>query len=113
MPQEKDADMLLADHAKKYDVPAGSYSWRFVEDSVKNGIIQLKDRYKIGRELDVPRPVASGGGTKRLRSQFTSAQDAALAKWALEHPVDRTGNKIWQEYEKIVSMSQVSKESLR
>lgn len=93
--------MLIADHARK-DAPAGSYSWKFIEDSVKYGIIQLKDRYRIGRDPELPRPVGAGGGTKSTRTPFTSAEDAALAKWVLEQPGNSTGNRIFQEYERIV-----------
>lgn len=93
--------MLIADHARK-DAPAGSYSFSFIEDSVKNGIIQLKDRYRIGRDPDLPRPVGAGGVTKSSRTPFTSAEDAALAKWVLSRPGNSTGNKIFQDYEQFV-----------
>jgi hypothetical protein len=94
--------MLIADCARPKVAPAGSYSWKFIEESVKNGIVQLKDRYLIGRDPDLPRPAASGGLTKSTRTPFTTADDAAIAKWVLSHSVDRTGNKIFQEFEAIV-----------
>lgn len=100
--REKDADMLLADHAKQYNVPPGAYSWKYVEDSVRNGIAQLKDRYLIGLHPDAPRPAGGGGGAKSSRTPFTTKEDAQLAKWVLSHPTDRTGNKIFMEYEKMV-----------
>ncbi|KAM0201280.1 hypothetical protein ACHAPA_002454 [Fusarium lateritium] len=100
VPLEKHADMLIADHVRK-DVPPGSYSWQFIEDSVKNGIIQLKDRYLIGRHPDESRPVGSGQPSKSTRTPFSAEDDAKLAKWALEHPTEQKGNKIWQEYERI------------
>ncbi|KAK7421527.1 hypothetical protein QQZ08_009942 [Neonectria magnoliae] len=98
VPLEKHADILIADHARK-DAPAGSYSWKFISDSVENGFIQLKDRYRIGRDPELPRPVGGGRGAKATRTPFTADEDAAAAKWALTHTVDRTGNKIWQEFE--------------
>ncbi|KPM42537.1 hypothetical protein AK830_g3972 [Neonectria ditissima] len=98
VPLEKQADILIADHIRK-DAPAGSYSWKFIDDSVNNGIIQLKDRYRIGPDPELPRPTGVGRGAKATRTPFTTAEDALVAKWALDHPVDRTGNKIWQEFE--------------
>ncbi|KAH7013436.1 TRF2-interacting telomeric protein/Rap1 C terminal domain-containing protein [Ilyonectria destructans] len=101
VPLEKNADILIADHARK-DVPAGSYSWKFITESVENGIIQIKDRYRIGRDPDLPRPAGGGvRGTKSTRTPFTIDDDAGLAKWVLAHTVDRTGNKIFQEFESI------------
>lgn len=99
---EKHADMLIADDARK-DSPPGSYSWKFIQDSVKNGVVQLKDRYAIGRNIKEPRPVASGGLTRSGRVEFTSADDADLIRYVLSHANNRTGNAIYQEYEIIVS----------
>lgn len=99
---EKQADMLIADYVRK-DIPPGSYSWQFIEDSVNNGIIQLKDRYLIERDPDEPRPVGSGQLSKTTRTKFSAEDDAKIAKWALDHPTEQKGNRIWQEYERIVS----------
>ncbi|CAG7564965.1 unnamed protein product [Fusarium equiseti] len=96
---EKQADMLIADHARaKKDAPHGSYSWQFIDDSVKNGIIQLKDRYLIGPPPNAPRPVGSGQPTKSTRTPFTPEDDARIARWVLQHPTDQKGNEIWKEY---------------
>ncbi|KAG5663300.1 hypothetical protein KAF25_001236 [Fusarium avenaceum] len=100
VPLEKQADMLIADYVRK-DVPPGSYSWQFIEDSINNGIIQLKDRYLIGRHPDEPRPVGSGQLSRSTRTKFSAEDDANIAKWALEHPTEQKGNRIWQEYERI------------
>lgn len=100
---EKQADMLIADHARaKKDAPHGSYSWQFIDDSVKNGIIQLKDRYLIGPPPNAPRPVGSGQPTKSTRTPFTREDDARIARWVLQHPTDQKGNEIWKEYACIV-----------
>ncbi|KAM0562831.1 hypothetical protein ACHAPJ_001671 [Fusarium lateritium] len=101
VPLEKQADMLIADYTKIKDVPPGSYSWKFIQDSVKHGFIQLKDRYLIGRHPDAPRPVGSHQISRSTRTKFTAEDDARIAKWALEHPIEQRGNKIWQEYERI------------
>ncbi|KAH7161430.1 TRF2-interacting telomeric protein/Rap1 C terminal domain-containing protein [Dactylonectria macrodidyma] len=99
VPLEKHADILIADHVRK-DAPSGSYSWKFVTESVENGIIQIKDRYLIGRDPTLPRPAGRAShGKKSTRTPFTSAEDAALAKWVLAHNVNQLGNKIFQEFE--------------
>ncbi|KAK2932964.1 hypothetical protein FoTM2_007424 [Fusarium oxysporum f. sp. vasinfectum] len=98
---EKHADMLIADHLRKKDAPPGSYSWKFIEDSVKNGYIQIKDKYLIGRHPDEPRPVGSNQAKKSTRTKFTAEDDAKLTRWALNHPDEQKGNQIWYEYERI------------
>ncbi|RSL43588.1 hypothetical protein CEP54_015031 [Fusarium duplospermum] len=101
VPLEKQADMLIADH-KRLDAPPGSYSWKFIEDSVKNGIIQIKDKYRIGPDPDVPRPVGARHGAKTTRTPFTKDDDANLAKWVLSRrSQQQQGNAIYQEYEAV------------
>ncbi|KAF5593378.1 uncharacterized protein FSUBG_9887 [Fusarium subglutinans] len=98
---EKHADILLADHIIKRDAPPGSYSWKFIKDSVENGYIQIKDKYLIGRHPDELRPVGSNQAKKSTRTPFTAEDDAKLTRWALNHPTQHKGNQIWYEYEKI------------
>ncbi|KAF4423192.1 hypothetical protein FACUT_10537 [Fusarium acutatum] len=98
---EKHADMLIADHLIKRDAPPGSYSWKFIKDSVENGYIQIKDKYLIGPHPDEPRPVGSNQAKKSTRTPFTAEDDAKLTRWALNHPTQHKGNQIWYEYEKI------------
>lgn len=105
VPLEKHADMLIADHARKKDAPRGAYSWKFIQDSVANGYIQLKDKYLIGSHPDAPRPVGSNHPSKSTRTPFTKEDDARLVRWALDHPTERSGNRIWQEYERIVRVT--------
>ncbi|KAL6923339.1 hypothetical protein FSST1_000613 [Fusarium sambucinum] len=97
---EKQADMLIADHAIPKHAPHGSYSWKFIDDSVKNGFIQLKDRYLIGGHPEEPRRAGSHP-SKSTRTPFTKEDDARIARWALDHPTEQKGNRIWQEYEQI------------
>jgi hypothetical protein len=111
VPLEKQADMLIADHMRKKDAPHGSYSWMFIQDSVKNGYRQLEDKYLIGSHPDEPKRVGSSHPTKSTRTPFTKEDDARLARWALQHPTEQRGNKIWQEYEQIVSFVAISMES--
>ncbi|KAF4461678.1 hypothetical protein FALBO_11510 [Fusarium albosuccineum] len=101
VPLEKQADMLIADHMKEDKAPPGSYTWKFIEDSIQNGIIQIKDKYRIGPDPDLPRPVGANRAAKSTRTPFTPDDDARLAKWVLSHPSPQSGNAIYQEYEKI------------
>ncbi|KAM3533815.1 hypothetical protein MY4038_002915 [Beauveria bassiana] len=96
---EKDADYLIADHARK-NAPSGSISWKFITESVKNGYVQLLDPYRIGYAPAGPRQAASGRPTKFGRVKFTTAEDAALASWVLAHDSGRIGNAIYIEFEK-------------
>ena len=100
MPLEKNADMLIADHARK-DVPPGSYSWKFIADSISKGMAQRQDKYAIGRPATEPRPAASGGLTKGTRAPFTQAEDAVLTKYILERMrlgESTSGNAIYMEW---------------
>lgn len=98
VPLEKNADYLIADQARK-DCPAGSLSYKFIEDSMSNGILQLEDRYRFGRDPEVARPVGHAGLRKASRTPFSTEDDHALAKWVLSHPTNRLGNAIYQDFE--------------
>ncbi|POR38302.1 Telomeric repeat-binding factor 2-interacting protein 1 [Tolypocladium paradoxum] len=97
---EKQADILIADHARK-DAPAGSCSWKFVTESVEHGIIQLKDHYRIGPAPGVPRQVGSSRPIKGTRTPFTHTDDVVLVKWVLSQGRYFTGNKVYQDFESI------------
>ncbi|KAG6021119.1 hypothetical protein E4U41_002611 [Claviceps citrina] len=93
-PLEKDAQVLIADDARK-DTPPDSISWKYITESVASGCAQLPDRYCISRPSD---SAATAGRTKLTRSEFTKAEDAALANCVLSHSKGRTGNQIYQEF---------------
>lgn len=99
-PLEKDAQVLIADHART-DAPPGSVSWKYITDSVANGFAQLTDRYCILR----PSGRGASGRTKMTRSGFTDAEDAALANWVLSHPKDHYGNQLYKEFAESVSIA--------
>ncbi|KAM0331696.1 hypothetical protein ACHAQA_003375 [Verticillium albo-atrum] len=102
VPLEKNADMLFADHMRK-DAPPGAYSWKWIEDSIKQGALQSKDSaiYLIGRSAQEPRTVASAEPTRGTRTPFTPADDSALIKWVLSQSDKEKGNKIYQDFEQI------------
>lgn len=95
---EKQADILIADH-KRRDAPPGSYSWRFVEDSVKNGAVMQMQEY-LNNPPPAARPVGSGQPTKATRTPYSKADDEILMRWVLtrERAGQSTqGNVIYQE----------------
>ncbi|EHK48238.1 hypothetical protein TRIATDRAFT_81783 [Trichoderma atroviride IMI 206040] len=96
--QEKDADMLIADHARK-DVPLGSYSWKYITESVKAGFVQVEDKYLNGPPPGQPRPILAGSRAKKTRTPFSEQDDAILAKHVLQKAIDTAGNKMYMELE--------------
>lgn len=107
VPLEKQADMLIADHARK-DAPPDSYSWRFLDNSIKNGQLEEKDDHLIGRPVGSSRPVASGAPAKGTRTKFTPEDDTLLAKWVLDYErkgYQTKGNMIYQDLEAKVCLT--------
>ncbi|KHN99099.1 Homeodomain-related protein [Metarhizium album ARSEF 1941] len=98
VPLEKDAHILIADHARK-DAPPDSYSWKYITESVEHGYAQLTDRYRIfGHPETASVHVGPSAPVKHTRTPFSAADDAALANWVLTHGQGRNGNKIFQAF---------------
>ncbi|KAJ0119578.1 hypothetical protein J7T55_013781 [Diaporthe amygdali] len=89
---ESQADMLIADHVKRGGAapPPGSYSWQWIEYSVKNGYLEHKDDYRI--EEAPARTAGTSAPTKGKRVPFTSNDDDILMKFVVGH--ERQGNAI-------------------
>ncbi|KAK0385231.1 hypothetical protein NLU13_7707 [Sarocladium strictum] len=101
VPLEKNAKFLIADYVRK-DAPPGSFSWKFITDSVQHGALQVEDRYRIGPDPNMPRPAGGGRLTRAGRVAFTPADKATLAKWVLSKPAARRqGNELYMELEKL------------
>lgn len=81
--------MLIADHVKRKGAPPppGSYSWQWIEYSVKNGFLQPQDDYRIE---GVPAAGASVPAKGKNRVKFTKEDDDILARFVLNH--ERQGN---------------------
>ncbi|KJZ74652.1 hypothetical protein HIM_06002 [Hirsutella minnesotensis 3608] len=97
---EKNSDMLIADGARK-DAPAGSYSWKFITESIERGARQLPDHYRIGPDPNVPRPAGSGGPRKATRTPFTHRDDVILCKWLVQNRADMGRQKIYTDLEQL------------
>lgn len=76
--------MLIADNIKKGGVspPDGSYSWKWIDISVKNGFLEDKSDYLIRTQV---REVGSCQPAKARRNPFTQTDDAILAKWVVSN----------------------------
>lgn len=97
---EKQADYLISDHARK-DSPAGSYSWKWIEDSLKNGQLLNRDEYAIKLPGSESRP-RGAVPQKRTRTAYTKEDDRILAKFVTrkeKQNVPTHGNVIFQELE--------------
>ncbi|KAL6866644.1 TRF2-interacting telomeric protein/Rap1 C terminal domain-containing protein [Trichoderma novae-zelandiae] len=98
VPREKDADMLIADHVKR-NAPPGSYSWKFITESVNAGIIQVEDKYLIEPPPPERRSILAGAHAKRFRTPFTDFDDALLTKYVLENGGKTAGNVMYMKLE--------------
>ncbi|KAK6073865.1 transcription factor [Seiridium cupressi] len=97
---DKHADFLIADHARK-DVPAGSYSWKWIEDSVKSGKLLDKKDFLIGTPGNETRPVGSVQ-QKSTRTPFTKADDLLLGRFVTKYEregIAVSGNVIYKQLE--------------
>ncbi|KAL1881202.1 hypothetical protein Daus18300_001053 [Diaporthe australafricana] len=101
---EKLADMLIADHVKRGSAapPPGSYSWRWIEFSIKNGFLQSPDDYRIEGA-----PAQAGGTSappkgRGKRVPFTKDDDEILTRFVMDHERQGSstkGNVIFKELE--------------
>lgn len=102
---EKNADMMIVDHMKRAGVrpPPGSYSWQWIDTSVKNGFLEDKDDYLAARPKGTPREAGASEKTKLGRTPFSKLDDRVLTKWvmaeeSLQNPT--SGNAIYHALEK-------------
>lgn len=106
VPLEKQADMLIADNIKRGGAapPPGSYSWQWIDYSVKNRSLQHKQDYLI--TAAEPRAAGSSAPAKGTRTPYTNHDDLILTKFVLakERAGESTqGNEIFREFERKVS----------
>ncbi|KAI9793297.1 MAG: hypothetical protein M1833_000796 [Piccolia ochrophora] len=88
---EKVADILIVDHLKK-NVPAGSYSYQYIDKSIENGILEDLDAHKVGPPSGTIREVGSSAPPKGTRTPFTAEDDRVLYDWVTSF--ERGGGKI-------------------
>ncbi|RYO92025.1 hypothetical protein DL766_006619 [Monosporascus sp. MC13-8B] len=101
VPIEKNADYLIADHARQ-DVPPGSYSWKFIDDCLEAGTLKPIEDYLCTEAPRKPRPVGSSIRQKGTRTPYTAEDDQILFKWVAKHEklgVPVMGTSIYQALE--------------
>ncbi|KAG9829350.1 hypothetical protein KCU98_g13949, partial [Aureobasidium melanogenum] len=88
---EAQADYLIADHLR-HDAPAGSLSYKFIEEAIKQrGIPEDDSPFLAGRRKSI-NPVttaAASSSKKATRTPFTDDDDKLLYKWV--HRADDQG----------------------
>jgi hypothetical protein len=96
---EKFADVLIADHARK-DCPAGSVSWRYIDDCVAKGeLVNIEDH--LIHAANVPRPAGSTQPTRGTKVPFTKLDEQILVTW-VRQSVDISGNEIYKKLAELV-----------
>ncbi|KAL8941507.1 MAG: hypothetical protein Q9216_002189 [Gyalolechia sp. 2 TL-2023] len=101
-PLEKEADIKIVDHARKEQLP-GMYSYRYIEDSVRNGALEALEEHAVGPSKGTVRTAGSTMQPPRLaRTKFTPEDDQILANWVHEHKRNggaTSGNEIYKQLE--------------
>jgi Rap1 Myb domain len=101
VPLEKQADILIADHARK-DIPPGSISWKFIERSVANGKLENIDDHRAGPPAGTIREVGSAQPPKKGRTPFTAEDDRILMEWCIRAErkgLSLKGNELYKQLE--------------
>lgn len=104
---EKQADIIIADHARK-KCPAGSISWKYIQDSVKAGELRDIEEYRCTPMQVGSRKVGSGQPTKQGRTLFTAEDDRVLERWvtkAARQGLSTKGNEIYRQLEAVVGFN--------
>ncbi|KAH1434645.1 hypothetical protein KXX32_009849 [Aspergillus fumigatus] len=97
--QEKDADIKLVDHTRK-NLPSDTYSFKFVEDSVRRGELADLEAYRAGPSA--PRPVgATHISTRAHKIAYSIQDDQLLWDWVQAYEKDPrapiSGNLIYKQ----------------
>ncbi|GAQ03385.1 telomeric repeat-binding factor 2-interacting protein 1 [Aspergillus lentulus] len=97
--QEKDADIKLVDHTRK-NLPSDTYSFKFVEDSVRRGELADLEAYRAGPSA--PRPVgATHISTRAHKIAYSLQDDQLLWDWVQPYEKDPrapiSGNLIYKQ----------------
>ncbi len=108
---EKHADVLIADHALKKNAPAGSVSWKYIDESVAKGELLDINNYTI-HAANVSRPVGSLAPAKGTKTPFTALDLQILVTWVrqMQRSGERLkGNTAYQDLAKRVSSPRLAK----
>ncbi|KAF2494699.1 hypothetical protein BU16DRAFT_45692 [Lophium mytilinum] len=101
VPLEKFADYMIVDHMRK-DIPAGSISYTFIEQSIRKGELEDPDDHIAGEPAGTVREIGSFRPTKSGRIPFTAEDDRQLYNWIKSYERDGgaiMGNVIYKQLE--------------
>ena len=104
---EKQADMIIADHVRK-DIPPGSISWKYIEQSVAKGALEDLDDYRAGRDVGTIREVGSAQPARKGKIAFTPEDDRTLMEWCIraeQKGLSMKGNEMYKQLEEKVKLS--------
>ena len=107
---EKPADIIIADHARK-DSPAGSVSWKWIDESAKTGRLLDLEKYRCAPVVGTVRIPGAGPSlpTRAGRVPFTAEDDRILMDWvgrAEQKGIATKGNELYKQLaEKVVKPS--------
>ncbi|KAH7346285.1 hypothetical protein BKA65DRAFT_274014 [Rhexocercosporidium sp. MPI-PUGE-AT-0058] len=96
---EKNADIIIVDHARR-DCPPGSISWKWIEQSIRNGRMEDIENHRAGPPHAQTREVGSAQPTKKTRTPFSADDDRILMQWvtrAERKGLPILGNAIYQQ----------------
>ncbi|KAL9610397.1 MAG: hypothetical protein Q9167_004907 [Letrouitia subvulpina] len=99
---EKQADIKIVDHARKEALP-GTYSFKYIEQSIRNGELENLEDYAVGPPEGTVRSVGSIIQPARSgRTKFTKEDDQELWGWVAgaEYKGGATsGNELYKQLE--------------
>ena len=101
MDLEKQADLIIADHARKH-IPPGSISWKFIEQSVAKGVLEDIEDHRAGPPVGTIREVGSVQPAKKGRTPFTAEDDRILMEWCIKAErkgLSLKGNDLYKQLE--------------
>ncbi len=83
--------MVIGDHARK-DQPPGSISWKWLEASMKKGVLADSEKYHAGPATQQVREAGSKQPPKKGRTPFSAEDDRILMEWCTK--AERLGSSI-------------------
>ncbi|KAH0545234.1 hypothetical protein FGG08_000688 [Glutinoglossum americanum] len=92
VPLEQHADIKIADPLFKKTLPPDSYSYTFIEQSIRHGELQDLEEHRAGPETITSRPVGSRKPARGTRLTYSAEDDRFLYDWVTSH--ERSGGKI-------------------
>ncbi|KAF2098233.1 hypothetical protein NA57DRAFT_77025 [Rhizodiscina lignyota] len=103
---EKHADILIADHAKFFDAPPGSISYKFIDESIRQGTLAdvEADEFRVGPAKGSSRPAGSARPAKTGRTPFTAEDDRVLWNWIKDYERkggSLLGNEIYKQLDAV------------